>query len=82
MRGEAIAPWIEELAPRGPDARARSLSGHQTWIALARLGVKQVETVIPQRVNCAVGPKIFEPLLCGKIQGVGRMQKQGKQAEL
>ncbi len=71
---------IEELAPE--DARARSLSGHiRTWIALARLAAKWVETVIPQRVNCVVGPRTLEPLLCCKIQRVGRMQ-QGKQAEL
>ena len=78
----AYRTFGEELAPEGPDARARSLSGHlRTWIALARLTAKWVETVIPQRVNCVVGPRTLEPLLCGKIQRVGRMQ-QGKQAEL
>ena len=42
---------------------------------------KWVETVILQQVNCVVRPRTLEPLLCGKIQRVGRMQ-QGKQAEL
>jgi hypothetical protein len=84
MRGEAIAPFgLKNWLPGGPDARARSLFWHhRTWIALARLAAKWVETVIPQRVNCVVGPRTLEPLLWGKIHRVGRMQKQGKQAEL
>jgi hypothetical protein len=73
----------EELAPGGPDAREHFCLGiSEAWIALARPADKRVETVIPYRVNCVVRPRTLEPLLCGKIQRVGRMQRRAKQVEL
>jgi hypothetical protein len=73
---------IEELASGG-QMQERSLSGHlRTWIAFARLAANRAVTAIPLRVNCVVRPRSLEPLLCGKIQTVGRMQKRGKLVEL